>query len=83
MEFTKISKEEYEGLQFRNYKIKDFLERFLDANIEYARVQWAGEYKNEAICSQTLKDVIKKYGLPVMVKTKSHSVYLINTRYNG
>lgn len=83
MKFEEITKEEFEKQKPKNTKLKVFLEEFLGANIQYARVSWAGDYKNESICCATLKDVVNRLGMPILVKVKDHSVYLINTRYGG
>lgn len=83
MKFEVATKEEFDKASKRNTELKSFLEEFLEANIEYARVKWAGDYKDEKACCHSLKQVAVRNNMPILVKVREHSVYLINTRYSG
>lgn len=82
MKFTKIETKT-EELFRRRSNVYEFIKEFMDAEIEVARVEWIGEYKNETSCYTSLNDCVKKLHLPVIVKVRNHEVYLINTKVNG
>lgn len=82
MKFTKIETKT-EDLFRKKPNVYDFIKEFIDAEIEVARVEWIGEYKNETSCYASLNECVKKLHLPVMVKVRNHEVYLINTKLYG
>ena len=82
MKFTKVEVRKDEFLH-QNPATFYFLKEFLDANIEVARVEWIGEYKNANTCFTALNYTAKKHNLPIKVTVKQKDVYVINTQFNG
>ena len=82
MKFTKVEKRKDELLH-QKPSLYYFCKEFLDANIEVARVEWIGEYKNANSCFSSLTGVVNKHNFPIKVIVRDHEVYLINTQFNG
>lgn len=82
MKFTKVDARKDELLH-QKPETYYFLKEFLEANIEVARVEWIGEYKNAATCFNALTYAAKKHNLPVKATIKQKDVYIINLKFNG
>lgn len=81
MKFTKVDTRKDELLHQKPATYY-FIKEFVEANIEVARVDWIGEYKNANTCFTALNYAVKKHNFPVKVTVKQKDVYLINTQVN-
>ena len=63
----------------RRAYLEDELEKFMKMDVKYARLDYGDEYKTPGAVSSSLKNAIKKEGLPIKVTIIDSVIYLIST----